>query len=173
MRHRGRGRAKGVEYGFWSGKFLSCCAPICMPSLRWRAQQWWWPSYAAPALDRGNDRRSGAVLRPSPDGHPPADGTFPSHVRTAGRMRRNQRSCAISESRVKSGGLQGTPRASTGGAGSAPQANTPKMPPRRTWTWFVIALILNYALVRLIMPAPDAPVTVPYTLFKDEVAIDN
>jgi cell division protease FtsH len=59
------------------------------------------------------------------------------------------------------------------GAGNPPQANPPKMPPRRTWTWFVMALLLNYVLVSVFMPNPDAPVTVPYTLFKQEVEKDN
>ncbi|HEY7490408.1 MAG TPA: ATP-dependent metallopeptidase FtsH/Yme1/Tma family protein, partial [Candidatus Tectomicrobia bacterium] len=48
-----------------------------------------------------------------------------------------------------------------------------KMPPRRTWLWFVLVLLANYILVRLLMPGPDAPLTVPYTLFKEEVQKGN
>jgi hypothetical protein len=44
-----------------------------------------------------------------------------------------------------------------------------KMPPRRTWLWFVLIVLANYVLGRLLMPDPGAPVTVPYTLFKEEV----
>jgi cell division protease FtsH len=44
-----------------------------------------------------------------------------------------------------------------------------KMPPRRTWLWFVLIVLANYVLVRLLMPDPGAPVTVPYTLFHEEV----
>jgi cell division protease FtsH len=47
------------------------------------------------------------------------------------------------------------------------------MPPRRTWLWFVLILVANYVLVRLLMPSPGAPVTVPYTLFKEEVGKGN
>ena len=48
-----------------------------------------------------------------------------------------------------------------------------KMPPRRTWLWFVLILLANYFLVRLLMPGPEGPVTVPYTLFKEEVGKGN
>ena len=48
-----------------------------------------------------------------------------------------------------------------------------KMPPRRTWLWFVLVLLANYLLVRLLMPGPEGPVTVPYTLFKEEVRKGN
>jgi cell division protease FtsH len=74
------------------------------------------------------------------------------------------------------------------GSGSAPaargqQANSrpgaPKstgqmtMPPGRTWLWLLGILFANYLLVRLLIPSPEAPVTVPYTLFKDEVGKRN
>jgi cell division protease FtsH len=39
--------------------------------------------------------------------------------------------------------------------------------------WFALALLLNYTLMNWLMPNPDAPVTVPYTLFKEEVAKGN
>jgi cell division protease FtsH len=48
-----------------------------------------------------------------------------------------------------------------------------KMPPRRTWLWFVLVLLANFVLVRLFMPGPEGPVTVPYTLFKEEVGKGN
>jgi cell division protease FtsH len=47
------------------------------------------------------------------------------------------------------------------------------MPPSKTWLWFVAILLGNYLLVRLLLPNPGAPVTVPYTLFKEEVAKGN
>jgi len=34
-------------------------------------------------------------------------------------------------------------------------------------------LLANYLLMRFFLPSPDAPVTVPYTLFKEEVANGN
>ena len=48
-----------------------------------------------------------------------------------------------------------------------------KMPPGRTWLWFVLIVLANYFLVRLLMPSPEGPVTVPYTLFKQEVSKGN
>ncbi len=48
-----------------------------------------------------------------------------------------------------------------------------KVPPGRTWLWFLGILLANYLLMRFFLPSPDAPVTVPYTLFKEEVANGN
>jgi cell division protease FtsH len=65
------------------------------------------------------------------------------------------------------------------GAGPAggPGAGTPTpgraMPPRRTWVSFLVILAINFALVRLLFPAADAPTKVPYTLFRDQVAARN
>src|SRR4051794_33464569 len=56
------------------------------------------------------------------------------------------------------------------GAKGAGQA---QMPPRGTWFWFVLALLVNYALVKFLFPAADAPITVPYTFFKEEVRKGN
>src|SRR5262245_48744797 len=47
------------------------------------------------------------------------------------------------------------------------------MPPRRTWKWFLLAVVINYLLVRFLIPSASAPVAVPYTLFKEEVHKDN
>jgi cell division protease FtsH len=51
-----------------------------------------------------------------------------------------------------------------------PQA---KMPPGKIWLWFALILLVNFLLGRLLAPGPEAPVTVPYTLFKEEVAKRN
>src|SRR4029453_338537 len=48
-----------------------------------------------------------------------------------------------------------------------------KMPPGRTWLWLVGILLANYLLMKFFLPSPDAPVTVPYTFFKKEVANRN
>ncbi|HEX3178912.1 MAG TPA: ATP-dependent zinc metalloprotease FtsH [Methylomirabilota bacterium] len=62
-------------------------------------------------------------------------------------------------------------------AARRPGAPTPgapgKMPPRRTWLWFVLVMIANYFLVRLLLPGGEPSLTVPYTLFKDEVTKGN
>jgi len=47
------------------------------------------------------------------------------------------------------------------------------VPPGRTWLWFLGILLANYLLMRFFVPSPDAPVTVPYTLFKEEVSKRN
>jgi cell division protease FtsH len=41
------------------------------------------------------------------------------------------------------------------------------------WLWFAVALVLNFFVARFFLPNPEAPVLVPYTLFKDEVAKHN
>jgi cell division protease FtsH len=48
-----------------------------------------------------------------------------------------------------------------------------KMPPGRSWLWFVLIVLANYVLVRLLMPSPEGTVTVPYTLFKEAVGKGN
>jgi cell division protease FtsH len=48
-----------------------------------------------------------------------------------------------------------------------------KMPPGRTWLWFVGVLLANYLLMRFLIPGPEAPLAVPYTLFKEEVGKGN
>jgi cell division protease FtsH len=56
----------------------------------------------------------------------------------------------------------------------AARPDTPaQMPPRKAWLWFALVLVANFFLVRLLMPSPPGPVTVPYTLFKEEVAKRN
>src|SRR5215216_384332 len=47
------------------------------------------------------------------------------------------------------------------------------MPPSRTWTFFLVALAINFLVVRFLIPRADAPVKVPYTLFKQEVTKRN
>jgi cell division protease FtsH len=60
--------------------------------------------------------------------------------------------------------------------GSRPPAGSPQppsMPTRRTWLTFLLILALNYFLMRMLFPAPDDAVTIPYTTFKEEVARGN
>src|SRR5215475_12107619 len=47
------------------------------------------------------------------------------------------------------------------------------VPPGRTWLWFLGILLANYLLMKFFVPSPDAPVTVPYTLFKEQVSKGN
>ncbi|HCY62678.1 MAG TPA: cell division protein FtsH [Oxalobacteraceae bacterium] len=45
--------------------------------------------------------------------------------------------------------------------------------PRRTWLVFVGILLANYLLMRVLFPMQDEPITIPYTVFKTEVAKNN
>lgn len=47
------------------------------------------------------------------------------------------------------------------------------MPPRRAWLTFGLILLVNFLLVRYLFPGSGESVTVPYTLFKKEVARNN
>ena len=47
------------------------------------------------------------------------------------------------------------------------------MPPKRAWLTFLVVLLANYLLVRYLFPGPDAPIVIPYTAFKEEVARGN
>jgi cell division protease FtsH len=57
--------------------------------------------------------------------------------------------------------------------GAAKTGGPAKMPPGRTWLWLLGVLLANYLLVRFLLPSPEAPVTVPYTLFKEQVGKGN
>src|SRR5262245_37654421 len=48
-----------------------------------------------------------------------------------------------------------------------------RLPPRRMWAWFLVAVIVNYFLMRLLMPGGEPSITIPYTLFKEEVGKGN
>ena len=44
---------------------------------------------------------------------------------------------------------------------------------RRIWLMFLAILLVNFVLMRFFVPDPNAPITVPYTAFKQEVAKGN
>ena len=47
------------------------------------------------------------------------------------------------------------------------------MPPARTWLWFALILLANILIFTFLFPGPEAPVEVPYTVFKEEVRAGN
>jgi cell division protease FtsH len=47
------------------------------------------------------------------------------------------------------------------------------MPPRRAWLTFLAILAANFLLMRYFFPSANAPVKVPYTLFKQEITKQN
>jgi cell division protease FtsH len=53
---------------------------------------------------------------------------------------------------------------------NAPQ---PGWPPGRMWLIFLLVLATNFLLSRFLAPGSEAAITVPYTVFKEEVTRDN
>jgi cell division protease FtsH len=64
-------------------------------------------------------------------------------------------------------------RSSEASGGNRGKLPSMQMPPRRTWWIFVALLIFNYLLMRTLFPDGDAPVSVPYTVFKQQVSQGN
>jgi cell division protease FtsH len=71
--------------------------------------------------------------------------------------------------RSRDAGPQSRGAPSDGTRSSAP----PTMPPRKVWLTFLVILLINYAVMRLLFPGSDAAITVPYTAFKQEAAKGN
>src|SRR5215208_1835054 len=59
-----------------------------------------------------------------------------------------------------------------GGAPPDGESTKAKMPPRRTWATFLLVVLANFFLVRLLVPSGET-VKVPYTLFREEVGRKN
>jgi cell division protease FtsH len=49
----------------------------------------------------------------------------------------------------------------------------PSLPPRKMWAIFVLVLVANYFISNLLFPSADAPITVPYTVFRDQAGRGN
>lgn len=66
-------------------------------------------------------------------------------------------------------------RVQPGNAKSGAPKNTEgtAMPPRKAWLWFMLMLFINYLMVRMLMPGAEETMTVPYTVFKEEVGKGN
>jgi cell division protease FtsH len=70
-----------------------------------------------------------------------------------------------------------TPSGPPGPPGTPPrgptQGSTPPKLPRRTWLTFLLILLANFVLMRLLFPPEGESVKIPYTLFKQEVQKRN
>jgi cell division protease FtsH len=55
----------------------------------------------------------------------------------------------------------------------AKRRSQPNVPPSWTWLTFLFILFVNYMLMKLFFTDPEAPITVPYTVFKEEVTKKN
>jgi cell division protease FtsH len=60
-----------------------------------------------------------------------------------------------------------------GDKAGSPGAPRPTMPNSRLWLTFLLIIGVNYLLMKLFFTDPEAPVTVPYTAFKEEVVKQN
>src|SRR3546814_2634447 len=47
------------------------------------------------------------------------------------------------------------------------------IPPGRIWLVFLLLFLVDYLVVDLFFPGPDAPASISYTLFRAELAKDN
>jgi cell division protease FtsH len=47
------------------------------------------------------------------------------------------------------------------------------LPGRKSWLVFAVILLANYFLVRSLFPAPGDPLTIPYTIFKEQASKGN
>ena len=56
---------------------------------------------------------------------------------------------------------------------SGPAPNVPRLPPRQSWLLFLAVLVVNFLLVRYLFPAGSEPLTIPYTVFKQQVVENN
>ena len=69
---------------------------------------------------------------------------------------------------------QSSARPGPGQSATPPQQRRPSPGlPRYIWLWFLGALLINYFVTRFIVPPADEPLTVPYTVFKQQVADGN
>ena len=76
-----------------------------------------------------------------------------------------------SERRAQRGGEP--PRPGPSVPGRPGQETARKMPSPRAWLIFLAILLVNFFLMRTLFPGPDAPLTIPYTTFKEQVQADN
>ena len=70
-------------------------------------------------------------------------------------------------------GSSSTPRRPVNPPGSPNAPKPPTMPPRNMWLWFALILLINFVVSRLILPGAETPITIPYTLFKEQVNKGN
>jgi cell division protease FtsH len=66
-----------------------------------------------------------------------------------------------------------TTRPEPRGAGKSGTPTPANIPPRTTWVVFIVIILVNYLLMRMIFPGPEEPVTIPYTYFKQQVVQGN
>jgi cell division protease FtsH len=94
---------------------------------------------------------------------------FRLHGKKQGEIRMN----ATRQPRLKTGASAGRNRSGKNQTDIQKNAPQAKMPPRQTWIWFVLILIINFIIGKFFAPGTETPITVPYTLFKEEVGKKN
>jgi cell division protease FtsH len=70
-------------------------------------------------------------------------------------------------------GLRTDAKKRDGEKAASGKRRSPSMPPRNIWIAFLVLIAANMLVSRFLIPAPDAPITIPYTAFKEEVAKQN
>jgi cell division protease FtsH len=83
----------------------------------------------------------------------------------------NQTSSQVNRDRGSVPGDQPTVERRRGGP--QPPGSLQTMPPRRTWLTFLIILLINYIVVRMLFQGSEEPISIPYTTFKEQVAKGN
>lgn len=95
-------------------------------------------------------------------------------VKTTNHALSTERSGPRSTGADRSGWSANPQGAGHGGGGRGPGQHQPGgLPPRNVWLAFVLILLLNYVVVNFFYTGRDDPITIPYTLFKEEVARSN
>jgi cell division protease FtsH len=67
----------------------------------------------------------------------------------------------------------GKPAPAAGGRPGTDGKAAPAWPPPRLWVIFLLILGVNFLVTHLLAPRAEAPITVPYTVFKKEVTSGN
>jgi len=86
---------------------------------------------------------------------------------------------ATQQVKVQPGGNGAAPDRRPVGKDVAPDPDKPdgssaqRVPPRRAWISFLIILLINIAIARMLFPNRAAPVKVPYTLFREQIVARN
>jgi cell division protease FtsH len=90
-----------------------------------------------------------------------------------------RRSHGVAAVKVQPRGNTTAPKRTPAGSGAEREASKPpassaeRVPPRRAWIGFLLILAVNVIVAQMLFPSRAAPVKVPYTLFREQVAAHN
>jgi ATP-dependent metalloprotease FtsH len=78
-----------------------------------------------------------------------------------------------SEKEKEGGTRQARQPAGRPGGASGTDRSRPPLPPPHVWWVFLLVLLANFLLVRTLAPPEDEPLTIPYTVFREQVTRGN